>query len=122
MIPKLDNPQSSIVGSPPTRAANYGGKGDATRAYQGASLAVRGTHAVYFAADSLICLDRQTGAERWRVPCTTSGGRGQKTSKLTPGTTVSLVLADDAVYLAADKTLTAFAMKDGARLGPARRT
>jgi len=116
-IPKLANPQSSIVALDADSGHELWRKqGDATRAYQGASLAVRGTHAVYCADGSLICLDRQTGVERWRVPCTTSGGRGQKTVKLKPGTTVSLVLADDAAYLAAANTLTAFAMKDGAKL------
>ena len=33
-----------------------------------------------------------------------------------PGTTVSLVLDNNAVYLADNKTLTAFTMKDGAKL------
>jgi len=119
IIPKLENPQSSIVALEAESGRELWRKqGDATRAYQGASLAVRGAHAVYCAADSLICLDRQTGVERWRVPCTISlsGRRGKQTSKLTPGTTVSLVLSDDAVYLAAGNTLTAFAMKDGAKL------
>ena len=119
LIPKLDNPQSRIVALDAESGRELWRKqGDATRAYQGASLAVRGAYVVYCADASLICLYRQTGAERWRVPCTTSlsSGRGQKVSTLTPGTTVSLVLADDAVYLADSKTLTAFAMKDGAKL------
>jgi len=117
LIPKLDNPQSSIVAIDAESGRELWRKqGEATQAYEGASLAVRGTHAVYCAAGSLICLDRETGVERWRVPCTTLGGRGQKPSKLTPGTTVSLVLADDAVYLAAGNTLTAFAIEDGTKL------
>jgi len=119
IIPKLDNPQSSILALDAQSGRELWRKqGDATRAYQGASLAVRGDHAVYCAADSLICLDRQTGVERWRVPCTISlsGRRGQQTTKLTPGTSVALVLSDDAVYLAAGNTLTAFTIDDGATL------
>jgi len=119
VIPKLDTPQSSIVAIDAESGRELWRKqGEATRAYEGASLAVRGAHAVYCADGSLICLDRQTGLERWRVPCMTSrsGGRGQKMSKLTPGTSVSLVLADDAVYLAAGNALTAFAIEDGAKL------
>jgi outer membrane protein assembly factor BamB len=123
VIPKLDTPKSSIV----TIDADSGRElwrkqGDATRAYEGASLAVRGTHAVYCADSSLVCLDRQTGVQRWRVPCANSLSRrrGQKTAKLTPGTSVSLALADDAVYLAAGNALTAFAIEDGATLWTAK--
>jgi outer membrane protein assembly factor BamB len=119
IIPKLPNPQSSIVALDAESGRELWRKqGDATRAYQGASLAVRGAYAVYCADGSLICLDRQTGEERWRVPCTISlsGRNAGKRARLVPGTTVSLVLADDAVYLASARTLTAFAIKDGARL------
>ena len=120
VIPKLDNPQSRIIAIDATSGHELWHKdGDDTRAYQGASLAVRGSHAVYCAADSLICLDRQTGAERWRVPCTISlSGRNNSGTSLglVPGITVSLVLADDTVYLADRSTLTAFAVKDGAKL------
>jgi outer membrane protein assembly factor BamB len=123
IIPKLENPQSSIVALDADSGRELWRKqGDATRAYEGASLAVRGTHAVYCAADSLICLDRQTGAQRWRVPCTISlsGRDAGRPTTLMPGTSVSLVLSDDTIYLASAKTLTAFAMKDGAKLWTAR--
>jgi outer membrane protein assembly factor BamB len=120
LIPKLENPQSSIVALEANSGRELWRKqGNDTRAYQGASLAVRGSHAVYCAADSLICLDRLTGAERWRVPCTIMlSGRNNtgKAARLIPGTSVSLVLSDDAVYLASAKTLTAFSMKDGSKL------
>jgi outer membrane protein assembly factor BamB len=120
VIPKLENPQSSIVALDANSGRELWRKqGDDTRAYQGVSLAVRGAHAVYCATDSLICLDRQTGAERWRVPCTILlSGRNNsgKASRLVPGTSVSLVLSDDAVYLASAKTLTAFSLEDGAEL------
>jgi len=120
IIPKLENPQSIIVAIDAESSRELWRKqGNDTRAYQGASLAVRGSHAVYCAADSLICLDRQTGAERWRVPCTILlSGRTNtgKAVRLVPGVTVSLVLSNDTVYLASSKTITAFAMKDGAKL------
>jgi outer membrane protein assembly factor BamB len=97
--------------------------GDDTRAYQGASLAARGPHAVYCAAGSLMCLDRKTGAERWRVALDKSAGeKGAKGRKggggggRQPGTTVALMLSDEAVYLADGRALTAFALKDGARM------
>jgi outer membrane protein assembly factor BamB len=120
VIPKLEKPQSSIVALDANSGRELWRKqGDETRAYQGASLAVHGAHAVYCAADSLICLDRQTGAERWRVPCMILlSGRNNagKAARLIPGTSVSLVLSDDAVYLASAKTLTAFSLKDGTEL------
>jgi len=120
VIPKLENPQSSIVALDADSGRELWRKqGNDMRAYQGASLAVRDAHAVYCAADSLICLDRRTGAERWRVPCTILlSGRTNtgKAVRLKPGTSVSLVLSDDAIYLASTKTLTAFSMKDGAEL------
>ncbi len=119
-IPKLKNPQSSIVALDTASGRELWRKqGDATRAYQGASLAVRGSHAVYCAADSLICLNRQTGVERWRVPCRISlAGRNNNGQQLglVPGTSVSLVLTDEAVYLADRQALTAFALTDGEKL------
>ncbi len=120
IIPKLDDPESSMVALDAESGRELWRKeGEATRAYQGASLAVRGAYAAYCAADSLICLDRKTGAERWRVPCmiSLSGRRNtRKAARLVPGTSVSLVLSDDAVYLADRKNLKAFAIEDGTRL------
>jgi outer membrane protein assembly factor BamB len=119
VIPKLENPESNIIALDTESGRELWRKKDEpTRGYQGASLAVRGAYAVYCAADSLICLDRKAGVERWRVPCTISlsSGRGKNVYRLTPGTSVSLVLNDDAVYLASGKTLTAFAIEDGAKL------
>jgi outer membrane protein assembly factor BamB len=92
------------------------------RAYHGASLAVRGPNAAYCAAGSLICLDRSTGKERWRVPSGVSFGGGLR-ARREPGVTVALVLSDEAAYLAWGKSLTAFSLKDGAKLwsGPTQR-
>jgi outer membrane protein assembly factor BamB len=120
VIPKLANPQSSIVALEADSGRELWRKeGDATRAYAGASLAVRGTHVAYCAADSLICLDRQTGAQRWRVPCTISlSGRNNngETVGLVPGATVSLVLSERAAFLADSRKLQAFRLDDGTAL------
>lgn len=124
IIPKLENPRSSIVAIDAESGRQLWRKeGDATRAYQGASLAVQGTNVVYCADDSLICLDRTTGAQRWCVPCEVSLSGRTNTGKpvpLIPGTTMSLVLDDDAVYLADTRMLAAFAIEDGAKLWTAR--
>ncbi|MCD6304477.1 MAG: PQQ-binding-like beta-propeller repeat protein, partial [Planctomycetes bacterium] len=86
--------------------------GDQTRRYQGDSLAVRGQNVVFATAGELVCLDRQTGRRRWRVPAPTvlqarfdTGGAG-----------VALVLSDRAAYLADSKTVRAFSLEDGALL------
>jgi outer membrane protein assembly factor BamB len=124
IIPKLEAPQSSIVAIDAESGRQLWRKeGDATRAYQGASLAVQGANMVYCADESLICLDRTTGAQRWRAPCEISLSGRTNTGmpvKLIPGVTMSLVLDDDAVYVADTRTLTAFAMKDGAKLWTAQ--
>lgn len=124
IIPKLENPRSRIVAIDAESGRRlWREEGDATQAYQGASLAVRDANVVYCADDSLICLDDTTGAQRWRVPCEISLSGRTNTGKpvpLIPGTTMSLVLDDDAAYVADTRTLTAFAMKDGAKLWTAR--
>jgi outer membrane protein assembly factor BamB len=127
IIPKLKNPRSRLVAIDAESGRQLWHKeGDGMRAYQGASLAVHGKNAVYCADDSLICLDRTSGEQRWRVPCEISLAGRTNTGKpvpLIPGMTMSLVLDDDAVYLADIHTLTAFAMQDGAKLwaAPTRR-
>ncbi len=120
-IPKLADPKSTILAIDAESGRTLWRKsGDDTRAYQGTSLAVRGASAVYCAGDSLICLDRKTGTQRWRVPVGVGKGmdaavkkRGGGTGR--PGLSVSLVLSDDAVYVA-DATLAAFSLKDGKKL------
>lgn len=106
-IPVLADPKSTIVAldadSGPTLWQKSGGD---TAGYQGTSLAIRGPHAVYATAKYLVCLDRVSGQQAWRIPATiTLKGPG--------GIAVSLVLADDAVYLADSQNLRAFSLKDG---------
>lgn len=109
-IPKLPNPTSSIVALKADSGEKLWEKsGSETAAYQGTSLAVRGEYAVYCTADALVCLDRMTGRESWRVPVTISMTDA-------PGIAVSLVLSDSAVYLADAKKLTAYSLKDGAEM------
>ncbi len=98
-------------------------EGGIARGYQGASLAVRGSNVVYSTLGAVICFDRASGKERWRTALQTaaqvagSGRRGN--SYLHPHArrnSVTLVLSDQAVYLAAGQKLTAFAIKNGAQL------
>ena len=135
-IQHLDDPRCSVVAIDTVSGRKlWQKKGDATRAYQGASLAVRGPNAVYSTLDFVVCLDRSSGEERWRAELGkrsrndgnyTGSGRGS-TDAGKPGlsqylrpnarrNTVKLVLSDEVVYLAVGSSLTAFAMKDGAKL------
>ena len=106
-IPVLADPKSTIVALDANSGRTLWQKsGGDTAGYQGATLAVRGPHAVYSTAKDLVCLDRTTGRQVWRVPVPiTLKGPG--------GIAVSLVLADDAVYLADSQNLRAFSLKDG---------
>jgi SAM-dependent methyltransferase len=108
-IPKLDNPISSIVAlSAETGKRLWEKSGDDTAGYQGTSLAVRGQRAVYCTDKTLVCLDRTTGRQAWRVPI-------DYTKPSQPGMSPSLVLSEDAVYLADAKSLTAYSLKDGTK-------
>ncbi|MBC8868855.1 MAG: PQQ-binding-like beta-propeller repeat protein [Planctomycetes bacterium] len=109
-IPKLANPTSSIV----ALAANSGEKlweksGDDTAGYQGTSLAIRGEYAAYCTDNAVVCLDRKTGRQLWRVLVTYAKPRQ-------PGMSAALVLSDDAVYSADAKSLTAYSLEDGAKM------
>ena len=131
-IQHRDNPRCSIMAIDAVSGRTlWQKKGDATRAYQGTSLAVRGPNAAYSTLDSVVCLDRSSGKERWRAAVSKpSSSRGRRKGNsagsgrngreyLSPGArrnSVKLVLSDEAVYLAAQRSLTAFAMKDGAKL------
>jgi outer membrane protein assembly factor BamB len=113
-IPKLEKPQSEIraIDADSGRTL-WSLSGERTRDYEGTSLAVRGPYAAYCTADALVCLDRDTGAERWRVPVAVGyDGRNIKFSGH-PGYSVALVLSDDAVYLAAGTELTVYNLSDG---------
>ena len=101
-------------------------QGDKTKGYEGATLAVRGTNVVYALMDAMVCVDRKTGRQRWRVtakkgPWFTQdakrrilGNRNPPGKR--PGTTLALVLSDEAVYLAGCNALWAFSLKDGAQM------
>jgi len=113
-IRKIENPQGEILAIDADSGKTlWRLSGDKIRDYEGTSLAVRGPVAAYCTARELVCLDRKTGAERWRVPVEV--GYGGKNPKFTgrPGYSVALVLSDDAVYLASGKTLKAYELSDG---------
>ncbi len=114
-IPKLEDPKSEIRAVDAESGETvWSVSGEKTRGYEGTSLAVRGEVAVYCTGKELICLDRQTGVERWHVPVAINyKGRNAKFTGR-PGYTVALVLSDDTVYLAAGNALSAHRISDGA--------
>jgi outer membrane protein assembly factor BamB len=110
VIPALADPKSTILAIQADTARTLWQKsGGDTEGYQGASLAVRGHYAVFSTANDLVCLDRVSGQQAWRVPfpITLKG----------PGSiAVSLVLSDDAAYLADSESLRAFSIDNGAEM------
>jgi hypothetical protein len=124
IIKHLDDPKCAIAAIEADSGCElWKEAGEATRGYQGASLAVRGSNVVYSTLDSVVCLDRASGEEWWRTalknaaPMTGSGRNGD--SYLKPNArrnSVTLVLSDEAVYLGAGNSLRAFAIEDGTEL------
>jgi len=109
-IPKLDKPTSSIVAvKADTGEKLWEKSGSDTVGYQGTSLAIRGGCAVYHTMDKLVCLDRTTGKQLWRVPVDYA-----KSNQ--PGMSAALMLTDDAVYVAGAKNMTAYSIKDGEKM------
>lgn len=118
-IPVLANPTSTIVAIEADSGRTLWRKsGGDTAGYQGASLAVRGEVAVFSTAKDLVCLDRASGRQAWRVPAPTT----LKDRIGIGGVAVSLVLSDDAVYLADSEVLQAFSLKDGAEMWKGKAT
>ena len=132
IIPKLDDPKSTIVALDAGSGRRLWEKsGTDTAGYQGSSLAVRGQYVVFCSAKpgpgtqimakkekklvksgtqgSVVCLDRTSGAVLWRKPF-------QILLSQVSGTVPSLVLSDSAVYVADNAVLHAFSIKDGAQL------
>ncbi len=106
-IPKLADPKSSILAVELDSGEKLWEKsGSDTEGYQGTSLAVKGKVAVFSTLEALVCLDRETGKEKWRVAI-------DYVKPKQPGMSPSLVLSDDAVYLADARKVTAFALADG---------
>ncbi|MHC4402260.1 MAG: outer membrane protein assembly factor BamB family protein [Planctomycetota bacterium] len=127
LIPTLTNPTSKIVAIDAGSGQEIWKKqGDDTKDYEGATLAVRGPNVVYALKDSLLCIDRKTGRQRWRVTAEKGPWFAQNAKERilgnrnrpgkAPGTTLALVLSDEAVYLAGCNALWAFSMKDGAQM------
>ncbi len=77
--------------------------------YAGASLGAVGDRVVFAAAGELVCLDRSSGSEFWRVsaPIVLDGPAG---------IAVSLVLSPSVAYLADSEKLRAFRLADGEAL------
>jgi outer membrane protein assembly factor BamB len=110
IIAVLADPKSTILAIEAGSGRTLWQKlGDDTAGYQGASLAIRGNYAVFSTARDLVCLDRVSGQQVWRVP-------DPITLKGPGGIAVSLVLSDDAAYLADSERLRAFRLADGQAL------
>ena len=132
IIPKLDNPKSTIAAIDADSGRRLWERSGAdTAGYQGSTLAIRGNY-VAFCSDkpgrdtgiaapaqarnarrstqgSVVCLDRTSGAVLWRKPV-------QLALSPITGTAPALVLSDSAVYLADAKALHVYSIKDGAKL------
>ena len=109
-IPVLADPKSTIVALDANSGRMLWQKsGGETAGYQGGTLAVRGSCAVYSTAKDLVCLDRASGREAWRVPAPIV----LKDRIGVGGVAASLVLSDDAAYLADSESIRAFTLKDG---------
>ncbi|HUV66784.1 MAG TPA: PQQ-binding-like beta-propeller repeat protein [Sedimentisphaerales bacterium] len=112
-IPVLDDPKSTIAAIEAESGRTLWRKsGGDTAGYHGATLAVRGQHVVYATAKELVCLDRASGRQVWRVPAPIV----LKDPIGLGGVTASLVLSEDAAYMADSESIRAFALKDGAAM------
>lgn len=124
IIPVLDHPQSTLLAIDAKSGRElWRLDGDDTKDYEGATLAVRGQNVVYALQESLVCVDRSTGRQRWRIKAAKGPwfaqnaterilGNRNKPGK-SPGTTLALLLSDDAVYLAGCNAVWAFSIQDG---------
>jgi len=129
-IKHLDEPKCAVAAIDVDSGRELWRKnGTATRGYQGASLAVCGSNVVYSTLDSVVCLDRASGVERWRTALKAAAqmaGSGRSGDRyLHPNArrnSVTLVVSHQAVYLGAVgspkafASLTAFAIEDGTEL------
>lgn len=118
-IPVLADPKSTIVATETGSGRTLWQKsGDDTAGYQGGSLAVRGSYAVYSTAKDLVCLDQASGRQVWRVPAPIV----LKDRIGVGGVAASLVLSDNAAYLADSESIRAFTLKDGAMMWKGKAT
>lgn len=112
-IAVLDDPKNTIAAIETDSGRTLWWKsGDETAGYHGGSLAVRGSCVVYSTTKDLVYLDRASGRQVWRVPAPIV----LKDPVGLGGVAASLVLSDDAAYLADSQSIRAFALKDGAEM------
>ena len=118
-IAVLDDPKSTVMALDADSGRMLWQKsGGDTAGYQGGSLAVRGSYTVYSTAKDLVCLERASGQQVWRVPAPIV----LKDRIGVGGVAASLVLSDDAAYLADSESIRAFALKDGAAMWKGKAT
>jgi len=89
------------------------------RSYTGASLAIRGEHAVYQTAEGLFCVNSKTGQARWSVKKEITNVKGHDSR--TPGTMPNtVIITDDKVFAVEGKELCAYSLRDGKALWKAK--
>lgn len=110
IIEKPEEPKNEILAiDAPTGKEIWRISGGDTQGYEGATLGVIGDRVVFATDEELVCLDRATGESQWRVPAPIE-------LKGPHGIAVSLVLSNQAVYLADSAQLRAFRLADGRSL------
>jgi len=81
-------------------------EGELTKKYYGGTIGVIEDKLVYCTHTTLVCLNRNSGQQVWKVPVETRLSQ-------TPGVGVTLVLSADMVYWADVKTVAAHSLQDG---------
>jgi len=118
-IPIRDEPKSTLAAIDADSGRTlWTASGATTAGYQGGTLAVGGPNVVFATGKELVCLDRADGREKWRVPAPLV----IKDRIGIGGVAPSLVLSDDAAYLADSVTIRAFSLADGAEMWKGKAT
>ncbi len=109
-IPVKANPESAIAAIEAKSGRTLWRKsGGETAGYEGATLGVKGEAVVFATARELVCLDRRSGRQRWRVPAPITLRDRIGIGGVEP----SLVLSEKAAYLADSGSVRAFSLEDG---------
>jgi outer membrane protein assembly factor BamB len=89
-----------------------------TAGYVPASIAARGEVAVFATRDALVCLDRLSGEQRWRTDHSLAGHAAGGTTEEAPIGVAppTLVLADEALFVAQGSEVGAFSLDDGSAM------
>ena len=106
-----ENPVSSIVAIDPTTGKQLWKTGKLNN-YTGASLAVKGNHAVYQTSEGMFCVDPKTGKQLWSVKKAISNTKAGDSN--TPGTQPNtLIITDDIAFAVEGGEMYGYSLKDG---------